>query len=74
MHRKFGSRVPWSLDLSLKDKAEEVGVNFNAFIEQLALKRTDTEMAREFAVSEEVISYLRRHFEDFGIHSIVGQD
>lgn len=71
---RFMSRVPWSLDLSLKDKAEEVGINFDALMEQLRLNRSDQEIAQELAVSEPTVKHLREHFERFGIHSIVGQD
>lgn len=60
--------------MSLKEKAEEVGINFDAFIEQLALNRTDMEIASELAVSEKVVEHLRQHFDRYGIHSIVGQD
>ncbi|NLL18906.1 MAG: helix-turn-helix domain-containing protein [Clostridia bacterium] len=74
MWDKYGSRVPWSLDLSLKDKADEVGVDFDVFIEQLSLNRSDTEIADELAVPEKVVQHLRQHFNRFGIHSIVGQD
>ncbi|NLC76100.1 MAG: helix-turn-helix domain-containing protein [Clostridia bacterium] len=74
MWDKYGSRVPWSVDLSLKDKTEEVGINFDVFIEQLSLNRSDTEIARELAVPEKVVAHLRQHFERFGVHSIVGQD
>lgn len=74
MRERFNSRVPWSLDLSLKDKTAEAGIDFNEFMEQLALNRTDEEMALELAVSEKVIRLLRQHFETHGIQSIVGQD
>lgn len=74
MRERFNSRVPWSLDLSLKDKTAEAGIDFNEFMEQLALNRTDEEMALELAVSEKVIRLLRQHFEIHGIQSIVGQD
>jgi len=71
---QFMSRVPWSLDLSLKDKAEEVGVDFDVLMEQLRLNRSDEEIARELAVSPATVQHLREHFERFGIHSVVGQD
>ncbi|MGI6553658.1 MAG: helix-turn-helix domain-containing protein [Bacillota bacterium] len=70
----FVSRVPWSLEPSLKEKATDVGVDFDRFIEGLAAKRSDSEMAAEFGVSDKVISHLRHHFETVGLQSIQGQD
>jgi len=70
----FRSRAPWGTEPGLKQKAEEVGVDFDRFIDHLAANRSDTEIAREFGVSEKTISHLREHFERLGIHSIMGQD
>lgn len=65
--------APWSLDSSLKEKTTEVGVNFDAFIEGLRVKRSDMEMARDFSVPEGTIRNLREHFEsDIGLNSIMG--
>lgn len=68
------SRVPWSVQPSLKTMAAEVGIDFEALMEGLAANKSDTEMARTFGVSPEVISRLRDHFERYGLHSIMGQD
>lgn len=70
----FASRVPWSLEPSLKEKALDVGVDFDRLIAGLAANRSDGEMAEEFGVPDKVISHLRHHFETVGIHSILGQD
>lgn len=74
MAEDFRSRAPWSRQPSLKEKAEEVGVDFDRFIAGLAANRSDVEMAREFGVPEKTIWHLRNHFERLGVHSIEGQD
>jgi len=68
------SRVPWGLQPSLKDKTNELGINFDKFIEAIKLNRSDSEMAEEFGVSERTIAHLREHFERYGLQSIVGRD
>lgn len=68
------SRVPWSTQPSLKTMAAEVGVDFDALMAGLAANKSDTEMAKAFGVSPEVISRLRDHFERYGLQSIMGQD
>jgi DNA-directed RNA polymerase specialized sigma subunit len=74
MAEDFVSRVPWSAEPSLKEKTEEVGIDFDSFIAGLEANKTDTEMAEEFNVSTKTITHLREHFEHLGIHSIMGQD
>ncbi len=68
------SRAPWSLQPSLKEKADEAGVNFDKFIEGLKYNKSDNEMAEELGTSSKVIKNLRHHFEKYGVQSIVGQD
>jgi len=68
------SRVPWGMEPSLKDKTEEVGIDFDRFIEGMKMNRNNMELAKEFGVSEKLIGHLREHFEKIGVHSIVGRD
>ncbi|GEM_PF-435841 len=68
------SRVPWSTEPSLKVKTNEIGVDFDAFIEGLKNDKSDYEMAREFGVSSNAIAHLRNHFMRQGLGSIMGQD
>jgi DNA-directed RNA polymerase specialized sigma subunit len=68
------SRVPWSTEPSLKQKTDDVGIDFDDFIAGLKNKLSDVEMAAEFGVSEKTISYLREHFMSHGLGSIMGQD
>mgnify|MGYP000858031754 CR=1 FL=1 len=70
----FVSRTPWSTEPSLKEKTAEVGINFDNFIASLAGKQSDLEMAKDFNVSTKTIAHLREHFEQLGIHSVMGQD
>jgi DNA-directed RNA polymerase specialized sigma subunit len=70
----YQSRVPWSRELSLKEKAAEVGVDFDRLMRLMAQNRNDTEMAEELGVPEALVRHLRRHFETYGVHSVMGQD
>lgn len=70
----FQSRVPWSSEPSLKEMAHEIGVDFDGLIDGFREDKSDTEIAKEFDVSEKTIYHLRDHFYTHGIHSIVGQD
>ncbi|RKO67406.1 helix-turn-helix domain-containing protein [Desulfofundulus salinus] len=74
MEEYIRSRVPWSTEPSLKTKTEEVGIDFDEFIEGLKNGKSDAEMAAEFGVTEKLIYHLRDRFERYGIGSIMGQD
>lgn len=74
MDNEARSRVPWSTQPSLKLKTDEVGIDFDNFIDALSREETDAEMAREFNVPLGVISHLREHFFRFGVDSVLGQD
>lgn len=65
--------APWSTDSSLKEKAAEVGVDYDGLIEGLRQNKSDMEIAREFAVPEGTIRNLREHFEsEIGLNCIMG--
>ena len=68
------SRVPWSTEPSLKDMAQEVGVDYDRLIDGIKEDKSDSEIAGELAVSEKLIYHLRDHFYTRGIQSIMGQD
>ncbi|MBC7347477.1 MAG: helix-turn-helix domain-containing protein [Clostridia bacterium] len=70
----YRSRVPWAREPSLKEKAREVGVDFDRLIRLLGEGRSDAEMAADFGVPPPVVAHLRQHFERYGLASIVGQD
>lgn len=74
MDENFVSRVPWGLEPSLKEKTDELGIDFDKFIEGLKDNKGDKTMADEFNVSTESILALREHFERLGVQSIVGRD
>ncbi|WP_031514523.1 histidine kinase [Desulfofalx alkaliphila] len=74
MEEYLRARVPWSTEPSLSTKTEEVGIDFDSFIEGLKNDKTDAEMAQEFGVTEKTIGHLRHHFITRGIGSIMGQD
>jgi hypothetical protein len=66
--------APWALEPSLEAKCEEVGINFDNFIEGLKNNKSDAEMAEEFEVTEKTIFYLRDYFEHMGLDTMMGQD
>ncbi|NLK00465.1 MAG: helix-turn-helix domain-containing protein [Clostridia bacterium] len=68
------SRVPWGMHPSLKDRTNELGIDFDGFIEGLKNNLDDSRIARELGTTEKAITSLRKHFEEFGIQSIVGRD
>ncbi|WP_084019355.1 hypothetical protein [Desulfuribacillus alkaliarsenatis] len=72
---KYGTRgAPWGWQESLQSKTQEVGVDFDHFIECLRLQMDDEKMAEVFHVPEKTIFHLRNHFEKYGIDSMVGWD
>jgi uncharacterized protein YerC len=70
----YGIGPPWSSQISLKEMIEDVGINFDKFIDFLADGKTDEEIASETGVSAKSIGQFRKHFEQYGIDSIMGQD
>lgn len=74
MEESFQSRVPWSVEPSLKEMAQEVGIDVDRLIEGIKEDKTDAEMGEEFSVSEKLIHHLKEHFYTHGVHSIIGQD
>ncbi|HBC92138.1 MAG TPA: hypothetical protein DCZ10_04325 [Pelotomaculum sp.] len=68
------SRVPWSTEPSLKDMAQEVGIDYDRLIDGIKEDKSDSEIAGELAVPEKLIYHLRDHFYTRGVHSIMGQD
>lgn len=73
-HQETWARVPWSTQPSLRLKTEEVGVDFDRFIDGLCRNRSDADMARDLGVPVGVITNLREHFMRFGVESVQGQD
>lgn len=74
MEEFLRARVPWTTEPSLTTKTEEVGIDFDKFIEGLKNDKSDAEMAQEFNVTEKTIYHLREHFMTRGIVSTMGQD
>lgn len=61
---------PWSVEPSMHFVCDEVGVDYNKFIQSLAAQKNDTEMAREFGVSDKTIRSLKERF--YSVESITG--
>jgi hypothetical protein len=70
----YGLGPPWSVQPSLKAMVEDVGIDFDTFLDGLKDGKTDQEIAVQAGVSLKVISQFREHFEKYGIDSIMGQD
>ncbi|MHB1125631.1 MAG: hypothetical protein ACYC2T_01545 [Bacillota bacterium] len=65
---------PWGMGESLKEMCEEVGVDFDEFIDGLDRDKSNADLAGQFGVKENTIGHLRDHFERRGIDSVSGQD
>ncbi|WP_148133419.1 helix-turn-helix domain-containing protein [Candidatus Formimonas warabiya] len=74
MEEDFRSRTPWNWQPYLSEMCEEVGVNYDRFMEGLANNKSDMEIAGELDVNPRAIGHLREHFENYGIGSVLGQD
>ncbi len=74
MDEYIPSRVPWSTEPSIKFMTEEVGIDFDGFIEGLRDGRSDVEMAEDYNVTEKLIYHLRDHFMRYGLGHVMGQD
>lgn len=72
--KEFWARVPWSTQPSLKLKTEEVGIDFNAFIEGLRMNQGDETIAGRFGVPVATVTNLREQFMRYGVDSVEGQD
>ncbi len=68
------SRVPWSVAPSLKEMARDVGVDVERLIDGIKNDQTDSEIAQELNVPENLIYHLRDHFYTHGVDSVMGQD
>lgn len=68
---KWGSKgPPWSVEESMHFVCDEVGIDYNRFIEGIQDNKTDMEIAHEFNVSQKTIENLRERF--FSVHAING--
>lgn len=68
------SRVPWEAGPNLKEMTDEIGIDFDRFIEFIGANKSDSEIAEELGVSEKAINCLKNHFYTKGLGSTVGQD
>ena len=74
MYHNNISRVPWGIGQSLKEAANDVGVDYEDFLLQLKEGKDDRAIANKFDVAEIVICQLRHQFKHFGLDSVKGQD
>ncbi|MBO8158322.1 helix-turn-helix domain-containing protein [Thermosyntropha sp.] len=71
---KIGSFPPWSRIDDLAKMTEEVGIDFDQFIQCLKENKNTEEMAFKFKVSENTIDILKEHFYHYGVNSTMGGD
>jgi len=74
MEEHIPSRVPWSTEPSLKFITEDVGIDFDDFIEELRVGKSDVEIAEEYDVTEKLVYHLRDQFMRYGLGHVMGQD
>lgn len=66
---------PWGVEDSMHFVCDEVGVDYNKFINALQSNRSDTEIAKEFDVSQGTVEKLKdRFYKGETIHGNYGQD
>lgn len=66
--------APWGYRESLKEMCNELGMDFDQYIDKLDREWSDEEIAAEFDIPVKSASYLREHFMKYGIDSVMGQD
>lgn len=74
LENKFEFTAPFGFEPSLKFMANELGVDFDRFIEGLNVNKSDLQLAKEFNCSIKAIEQLKERFMKYGLDSIVGQD
>lgn len=66
---------PWGKEPSMKIVCEDLGVDYNQFINALKEDKSDINMANELGVKKEVVESLRKRFYDMeAISGNTGQD
>jgi len=73
---KWGFRgPPWSVEPSMNLVCDEVGIDYDQFVNGLKSDKNDTEMAEELGVNPKTIANLRtRFYEMEAINGNYGQD
>ncbi|MGF7186719.1 hypothetical protein GGQ84_002850 [Desulfitispora alkaliphila] len=66
--------APWGLQPSLESMCREAGVDFDGLIQGYLKDESDQELANRYGVKESTIACLKKHFEQYGIDSVVGND
>lgn len=61
---------PWGVEPSMHFVCDEVGIDFEDFIDSLQADKSDMEMAEEFDVPEKTIAHLRERF--YSVEAITG--
>ena len=70
----MGGWPPWSRIPSLKEMAEEVGIDFDDLVEAIKEDQDPRQMAARFEISEELAGNLKDHFYKYGVSSVMGGD
>ena len=74
MSERDMSRAPWSTEPSLKQKAQDLGVDFDQLIEEIKSDHSDPEIAKRLGITVKATRHLKNHFMTHGVGSIMGQD
>lgn len=69
-----GGWPPWSRIPSLKEMAEEIGIDYEVLIEDIKNDVDSALMARSYGITEETVENLKEHFYRYGISSVMGGD
>jgi len=74
MFKGKGRYPPWSLGPSLKEMAEELGIDHDELIGCFEKDLSSQEIADKFRITTETAEMLKEHFLRRGIASIMGGD
>lgn len=53
---------PWGVEPSMKFVCDEVGIDYDQFVENLNSNKSNMEMAQELQVNEKTVGYLKDRF------------
>lgn len=69
-----GGWPPWSRMPSLKEMAEELGINFNDLVAEIENDTGPRQLAAKYEISQDMAGNLISHFYKYGIGSVMGGD
>ncbi len=69
-----GSFPPWSRIESLKEMAEEIGIDYKNLLTMLKDNQDSKTIAEALGISITATEALTKHFYSYGVSSVIGGD